>query len=93
MKEERILLSSDGPDRNVLKLKPPMVFTIVNADHFVATLDQILDEIKESGLIIDNKSPEFITTDLEVEGKKMKFVCGDIEVSLHRNKPKIIVKF
>lgn len=79
MKEEKILLSSDGPDRNVLKLKPPMVFTIANADYFITKLDRILDEIKESGLIIDNKSPDIITIDSEVEQKKMKFVCGDIE--------------
>ncbi|XP_054258407.1 5-phosphohydroxy-L-lysine phospho-lyase [Macrosteles quadrilineatus] len=79
MKEERILLSSDGPDRNVLKLKPPMVFTMANADYFIATLDRILDEIKESELMIDNKSPDLITADLEVEEKKMKYVCGDIE--------------
>jgi hypothetical protein len=46
MKEEFILLSSDGPHCNVIKLKPPMVFTIENADFFVKTLDKILLEVK-----------------------------------------------
>ncbi len=44
MKEERILLSTDGPDNNVLKFKPPLVFGIVDRDRFVATLDRVLGE-------------------------------------------------
>ncbi|XP_015600462.1 alanine--glyoxylate aminotransferase 2-like isoform X2 [Cephus cinctus] len=46
MKEEKILVSSDGPDNNILKLKPPMVFTIENADHFVSVLDDVLQEVE-----------------------------------------------
>lgn len=45
MKEKKILVSSDGPDNNVLKLKPPMVFSIENVNHFVSVLDEILDEV------------------------------------------------
>ncbi|CAH0762666.1 unnamed protein product [Bemisia tabaci] len=45
MREEHILISSDGPDRNVLKLKPPMVFTEQNADLTIKVLDQVLNEI------------------------------------------------
>ena len=45
MKEEKILLQSDGPYNNVLKLKPPLVFDKKDADRFVDTLDQILEEI------------------------------------------------
>jgi 4-aminobutyrate aminotransferase-like enzyme/Ser/Thr protein kinase RdoA (MazF antagonist) len=44
MKECGILLSSDGPYHNVLKMKPPMVFTKTNADFLLQTLDQILQE-------------------------------------------------
>src|SRR2546421_371124 len=44
MSERGILLSTDGPFHNVLKIKPPMVFTEANADFLVATLDEILDE-------------------------------------------------
>jgi 4-aminobutyrate aminotransferase-like enzyme/Ser/Thr protein kinase RdoA (MazF antagonist) len=44
MKELGILISTDGPFRNVLKIKPPLVFTKANADFFIETLDRILDE-------------------------------------------------
>jgi 4-aminobutyrate aminotransferase-like enzyme len=47
MKEEYILVSSDGPDRNVLKLKPPLVFSHENADHFVKILDEVLTEMND----------------------------------------------
>jgi len=44
MRERGILLSTDGPFHNVLKIKPPMVFTEANADYLVAILDEILSE-------------------------------------------------
>lgn len=48
MKDEHILLSTDGPDCNVLKLKPPMVFTKENVDAVISTLDRILKEVREN---------------------------------------------
>ena len=47
MKEEKILLQSDGPHNNVLKLKPPLVFSKADAEKFTSVLDQILNEITE----------------------------------------------
>ena len=44
MKDHGILMSSDGPDRNVLKIKPPMVFTQANAEELVFYLEKILSE-------------------------------------------------
>jgi 4-aminobutyrate aminotransferase-like enzyme/Ser/Thr protein kinase RdoA (MazF antagonist) len=44
MRERGILLSTDGPFHNVLKIKPPMVFTEENADFLVGMLDEILGE-------------------------------------------------
>ena len=44
MKERGILLSTDGPLENVLKIKPPVVFTEDNADFMVETLESILRE-------------------------------------------------
>jgi 4-aminobutyrate aminotransferase-like enzyme/Ser/Thr protein kinase RdoA (MazF antagonist) len=44
MKEEGILLSIDGPLHNVLKLKPPLVFTRDDADFLIRALDYILAE-------------------------------------------------
>lgn len=46
LKQKLILFSADGPNRNVLKFKPPMVLSMHDADHLLATLDSILDEIK-----------------------------------------------
>lgn len=46
LKQEFILFSADGPNRNVLKFKPPMVLSLDDADHLLRTLDIILDEIK-----------------------------------------------
>jgi 4-aminobutyrate aminotransferase-like enzyme len=43
-KELGVLLSTDGPDHNVIKIKPPMTFTQQDGDRLVATLDQVLAE-------------------------------------------------
>ena len=37
---ERVLVSSDGPDANVIKIKPPLVFSMDNADTLVAALER-----------------------------------------------------
>lgn len=44
MKDEKILISSEGPDVNILKLKPPMVFNTENVDHLLSVLDEVLME-------------------------------------------------
>jgi 4-aminobutyrate aminotransferase-like enzyme/Ser/Thr protein kinase RdoA (MazF antagonist) len=44
MRQRGILLSTDGPDHNVIKIKPPLVFSETDADHLVASLDQVLSE-------------------------------------------------
>ena len=45
MKEAGILISTDGPLHNVLKIKPPMVFNSENAKTLVNTLDIILNKL------------------------------------------------
>ncbi|XP_064626793.1 ethanolamine-phosphate phospho-lyase-like [Lineus longissimus] len=45
LKEEHVLFSADGPHSNVLKFKPPMCFTMENADFLVEKLDRILGKI------------------------------------------------
>ena len=42
MRERGILLGTDGPFANVLKIRPPMPFTRENGDHLAATLDDVL---------------------------------------------------
>jgi 4-aminobutyrate aminotransferase-like enzyme len=44
LRDHRILLSTDGPEDNVLKIKPPLVFSRSDADRLVSTLDRVLDE-------------------------------------------------
>ncbi|MEJ1222409.1 aminotransferase class III-fold pyridoxal phosphate-dependent enzyme [Sediminicola sp. 1XM1-17] len=44
MKDHGILMSTDGPDHNVLKIKPPMVFTRENAEELIFYLRKILAE-------------------------------------------------
>lgn len=55
MKEEGILISMDGINNNVLKIKPPLVFTRDNADLLLDKLEKILKEEDLSCLSI-NKS-------------------------------------
>ena len=43
-KQLGVLLSTDGPFHNVIKIKPPMTFSPQNGDRLVSTLDQILGE-------------------------------------------------
>ena len=45
MKEMGILMSVDGPDNNVLKIKPPMVFNRNDALFLIESLDAILSDI------------------------------------------------
>ena len=44
MKDHGILMSTDGPDYNVLKIKPPIVFTKENAEELLLYLRKILKE-------------------------------------------------
>jgi 4-aminobutyrate aminotransferase-like enzyme len=44
MKDHGILMSVDGPDHNVLKIKPPIVFSKENAKELLYHLTKILAE-------------------------------------------------
>ena len=45
LKEEGILIGTDGPDHNVLKIRPPMPFSSEDADRLVTALDRVLGEL------------------------------------------------
>jgi 4-aminobutyrate aminotransferase-like enzyme len=45
MRELGILLGTDGPLHNVVKIRPPMPFSIEDANLLVTTLDRVLDEL------------------------------------------------
>ena len=44
MKDRGVLIGTDGPFSNVLKIKQPMVFTTADADRLVDALDRVLAE-------------------------------------------------
>ncbi len=48
MKDAGILISIDGPGHNVLKIKPPMVFNLENANELVINLKTIFDKNYDS---------------------------------------------
>jgi 4-aminobutyrate aminotransferase-like enzyme len=45
MREHGVLISRIGPHDNILKIRPPMVFTKDNADVLLSTLDTVLAEL------------------------------------------------
>lgn len=45
MKDAGILIGIDGPDHNVLKIRPPMPFDQSNVDQLTSALDRILDHL------------------------------------------------
>jgi 4-aminobutyrate aminotransferase-like enzyme/Ser/Thr protein kinase RdoA (MazF antagonist) len=44
MRDKGILMSTDGPFNNVLKIKPPMVFSQANADFLLESITKVLQE-------------------------------------------------
>ena len=48
MKDAGILISIDGPNHNVLKIKPPMVFNLENANELVINLKTNFDKKYDS---------------------------------------------
>ena len=44
MKFFGILLSTDGPDKNVIKIKPPLIFSMDNAKFFLKLFSKIVNE-------------------------------------------------
>jgi len=42
LRAARVLISATGPRSNVLKIRPPLVFSKANVDHFLQAFDQVL---------------------------------------------------
>ena len=45
LRDRRVLISASGPHGNVLKIRPPLPFTLENADLFLNRLDEVLAEL------------------------------------------------
>src|SRR5262249_23474814 len=56
MRDHGILIGTDGPYHNVLKIKPPLVFDAHDADRLVATLDRVLREDFVRAQIVDRRA-------------------------------------
>lgn len=50
----RVLVSSDGPDNNVIKLKPPMVFNTENANEFLSAFRECLTMLESAKICPEN---------------------------------------
>ena len=48
MRELRVLLGTEGPHDNVLKVRPPMTFDAAAASRLLETLDEVLGRISRS---------------------------------------------
>ncbi|AWM87790.1 aspartate aminotransferase family protein [Microvirga sp. 17 mud 1-3] len=48
MRERRVLISAAGPSANILKIRPPLVFSKDNADLFLTALDETVTEVTAS---------------------------------------------
>jgi 4-aminobutyrate aminotransferase-like enzyme len=44
LRDRGILTGTDGPHHNVIKLRPPLIFSEADAQLFLATLDSVLEE-------------------------------------------------
>jgi 4-aminobutyrate aminotransferase-like enzyme len=44
LRDRGILAGADGPHHNVIKLRPPLVFSEADANLFIETLDAVLQE-------------------------------------------------
>jgi 4-aminobutyrate aminotransferase-like enzyme len=47
LREKRVLISACGPGANILKIRPPLVFSRANADIFLTAMDEVLTDIAE----------------------------------------------
>ncbi|XP_017279669.1 5-phosphohydroxy-L-lysine phospho-lyase [Kryptolebias marmoratus] len=53
--EDQIFVSTDGPWENVLKFKPPMCFSLENADLVVRCIDHVLTDMNANELRLENE--------------------------------------
>ena len=45
LRENRVLISATGPRSNVLKIRPPLVFSKANVDHFLTVFEKVLRQV------------------------------------------------
>ena len=45
MRDNRILIGSDGPKDNIIKIRPPLTIELEDAEMLLATLSEVLEEV------------------------------------------------
>ncbi|GCB60021.1 hypothetical protein scyTo_0012659 [Scyliorhinus torazame] len=81
LKEQNILLSADGPHRNVLKFKPPMCFTVENAKFVVEKIGGILSDLEKGTRVgVPNEDSKSVANGLPLtlSGSKRKLPQANI---------------
>jgi len=48
MRDRGVLLGTDGPFHNVIKIRPPMPFTMEDGEHLVTVLAKVMDSLSRS---------------------------------------------
>lgn len=55
LRYQRVIVSRDGPDENVIKIKPPLVFSKENVDQLIKALDTALECAVKLGIFSEKK--------------------------------------
>lgn len=72
----KILVSSDGPDENVIKIKPPMVFNMNNADEYIIGIRECLSYLESKEKAVNNTIVLPKTKIQDIQGKKDHTIKG-----------------
>lgn len=43
LRQSGVLVGVSGPDRNVVKIRPPLVFSLADAERLIAAMENVLD--------------------------------------------------
>lgn len=52
LRYERVIISRDGPDENVIKIKPPLVFGPKEVDTLVSAIERGMEAAKLAGFVV-----------------------------------------
>lgn len=84
LKEQYVLLSCDGPSRNVLKFKPPLVFSLNDAKELLEKLDNIMTEMEVAECEVNDAAKSTLNGTVNSHHKSQisNGHCSDIQVKV-----------
>ncbi|KAJ8921891.1 hypothetical protein NQ315_008524 [Exocentrus adspersus] len=81
LREEHILISVDGPHNNIIKIKPPMVFTKENVDEVISTLDRAFKEYRHNNEMYSvNSSKQPKATEVSVKDHRPRKALSETQI-------------